>query len=57
MTASALRKRRRARQAVGRGTRVELNKTEQPLAGVVIGYESNSIVGDRPTIRSTSPTR
>jgi zinc protease len=27
-------------------TRVETQKTEQPLAGVVIGYESNSIIGD-----------
>lgn len=25
---------------------VKLNKTEQPLAGIVIGYEDNSVVGD-----------
>ncbi len=27
-------------------TRVEVQKTEQPLAGVVIGYESDSVIGD-----------
>ena len=36
--------------------RVETNKTEQPLAGIVIGYNAEARSAIRPTSPSTSPT-